>query len=69
MLNLVVRKVHYVAYRFIPYSNTIISLESILCRSSLVLSVFQGTSPEVSPPKFCMQLSPIRVSQYRPSLR
>jgi len=69
MLNLVVHKVHYAAYHFITYSNTTISLESILCRSSLVLPVFQVTSPEVSPPKFCTQLSPIPVSQYRPSLR
>lgn len=66
MLNLVIHKVHYAAYHFITYSNTTISLESILRRSSLV---FQGTSPEVSLPKFCTLLSPIRVSQYRPSLR
>jgi len=62
MLNLVVRKVHYAAYHFITHSNTIINLESILWRSSLVLPVFQETSPEVSPPKFCTQFSPIRKS-------
>lgn len=70
MLNLVVRKVHYAAYHFTAYSNnTTIRLESVLCRFSLVLPVFQGTSPEVSHQNFVRScLLFVRVPQHRPSL-